>query len=175
MIKELKGKDSTEYATVTDEIAILYERMAEHHADVEKLFNDSKSIREKVQGADHPDYAYTLYWLAGWYEQSGRFKEAGLPLQQALTIVFNHVDKYAYTLTERQQITYQHKLQMYLDAFVRCLLRAGEGDETAYRQVLAWKGSTLVRQRAQALVAGSDELEKLRHELRTVVPAMGGR
>ena len=170
IIADLKGRRSAEYAGLLDDLACLYQRMAEHEGDVESMYQEALDARKAVQGADHPDYAFTLYGMATWYERQRQFDDAALKLQQALAIVFAHLEKYAYSLTEREQLAYQQKLQMYLDGFLRCLLESGEGAETAYRQVLTWKGSTLVRQRAQSLFDESPELADLRSKLRTLVP-----
>jgi hypothetical protein len=74
IVAQVKGTNSTEYASLLDELGSLYELMEEHKDDVESVFRDSLAIREKVQSDAHPDYAFTLYELAGWYERTGRFK-----------------------------------------------------------------------------------------------------
>ncbi len=162
--------ESLEYATVLRDTSCLYSRMDEHADEVQASYDEALEKFEQAVGRNHPEYAYTLYSLAGYYERTDRFGPAALQLQQALTIMFGHVEQYSYQQTEHEQLNYGRKLQIYLDAYLRCLLKSGEGDESAYRQVLAWKGATLVRQRAQKLFEDSPELAALRNELRTIVP-----
>jgi tetratricopeptide (TPR) repeat protein/CHAT domain-containing protein len=172
VIREKKGEQSAEFATVLDQKAELYQLMPEYGDQVAGVYDQSLAIRENVQGKGHPDVAFTLYGMATWYERSTQYAEAGLRLQRALGIVFEHINNNSHTYTERQQIAYQHKLQLILDGFLRCMLRAGSGSENSYREVLAWKGSTLVRQRAQALFVDSPELAAMRAEQRQIVPQL---
>ena len=49
------------------------------YREAEKCYNETISVREKVFGKEHPEYAAALGNLASMYTQMGRFKEA-LPL-----------------------------------------------------------------------------------------------
>jgi CHAT domain-containing protein/tetratricopeptide (TPR) repeat protein len=173
VIREKKGEQSAEFATVLDRKAELYQLMPEYADQVVGVYDQALAIRESVQGKGHPDVAFTLYGMATWYERSKLYADAGRRLQRALSIVFEHINNNSHTYTERQQIAYQHKLQLILDGFLRCMLRADNASENAYREVLAWKGSTLVRQRAQALFDDSPELAAMRAEQRQIVPQLG--
>jgi tetratricopeptide (TPR) repeat protein/CHAT domain-containing protein len=173
VIREKKGEQSAEFATVLDHKAELYQLMPEYGDQVVRVYDQSLAIRESVQGKGHPDVAFTLHGMATWYERSAQYADAGRRLQRALSIVFEHINNNSHTYTERQQIAYQHKLQLILDGFLRCMLRADNASENAYREVLAWKGSTLVRQRAQTLFDDSPELAAMRAEQRQIVPQLG--
>jgi tetratricopeptide (TPR) repeat protein/CHAT domain-containing protein len=173
VILQKKSDQSAEFATVLERKAELYQMMDEYRDQIVPIYEKSLAIREAVQGKGHPDVAFTLYGLATWYERSALYADAGLRLQRALSIVYEHIGNNSHTYTERQQIAYQHKLQLILDGFLRCMLRSGDASENTYREVLAWKGSTLVRQRAQSLFDDSPELAEMRAEQRQIVPQLG--
>ncbi|MBK7408556.1 MAG: tetratricopeptide repeat-containing protein [Saprospirales bacterium] len=54
--------------------------------EAEKWYLDSKTIREKALGKEHPDYAWSLSNLAFLYKDMGRYEKAESLLLEALTI-----------------------------------------------------------------------------------------
>ncbi|HMP04766.1 MAG TPA: tetratricopeptide repeat protein, partial [Lacipirellulaceae bacterium] len=164
IVRDSKSESSAEYGARLHDLGALYEQMG-RFADAESNYTQALEVRKKTLGADHPDYALSLAGMASLHQRRGQYAEAALKLQEALEIVFAHVENNSYRLTERQQILYSQSLQFYLDSYLRCAVRVPEIAQLAYRHVLAWKGSTLVRQRAARLVADTPELAALRGEL----------
>ncbi|MCP4439715.1 MAG: CHAT domain-containing protein [Aureispira sp.] len=72
-IQKVSIPQSLNYANTLEAIANSY------HYDLSKydlalpLYIESKNIREKTLGKDHPDYATSLYRLAGLYENMGNY------------------------------------------------------------------------------------------------------
>ena len=69
------GKEHPKYATVLNNLAILYLKMG-RYARTESLHLEAKSIREKALGKEHPYYANTINNLANLYSKMGNRERA---------------------------------------------------------------------------------------------------
>ena len=105
------------------------------------------AIRKAVLGEHHPDTATSLNNLAVLLEAQGDYAAAKPLLEQAVDICRDNLDLAADAQTERQQMAMADMLRSTLDAYLSAAPRAGIADGASYRQVLAWKGAILERQR----------------------------
>ena len=78
------------------------------------------------------------------------------------------LERSAVGLTEQQQLAHGQMLRYRLDSYLSLLSRLEERDEAGFRAALAWKGSTLVRQRAMRLLADKPEIAEKFAELQQV-------
>jgi len=100
-----------------------------------------------VLGERHPDTATSLNNLAVLLEAQGDYAAAKPLFEQAVDISRHNLDLAADAQTERQQMVMAAKLRFHLNAFLSAAPRAGIAAGSSYRQVLAWKGAVLERQR----------------------------
>ena len=98
-------------------------------------------------GERHPDTATSLNNLAYLLEAQGDYAAAKPLYEQAVDISRHNLDLAAAAQTERQQMAMADMLRFHLDAFLSAAPRVGIADGASYRQVLAWKGAILERQR----------------------------
>jgi CHAT domain-containing protein len=132
-------------------------------------YQQTLDLRKKILHPNHPDIASTLSGMAGVYQRLGRYDEAASLLKLALAIVFEHIEHESLGYNEHDQLVVGQAQRFYLDNLLRCALRSDKHADAAFRAVLAWKGSTLVRQRAARMVAESPELQPVFDELQSVV------
>jgi tetratricopeptide (TPR) repeat protein/CHAT domain-containing protein len=134
------------------------------------LYQRALAIREKALGAEHPGTAEILTSLAGLYQFHGDHTKA-LPLhQQALAICRANLDLTANAQSERQQLAMVENMRYELDVLVTLIVDRNGLAEDAYREVLAWKGAVLARQRATRLArqGATPELKQTFDELQAV-------
>ena len=117
------------------------------YAAAKPLYEQALAIRKAVLGERHPDTATSLNNLAWLLEAQGDYAAAKPLLEQAVDISRHNLDLAADAQTERQQMAMADMLRSSLDAFLSAAPRAGIAAGASYRQVLAWKGAILERQR----------------------------
>jgi len=167
VLKKALGEAHPDYATSLNNLAALYDSMGDH-ARALPLYQQALEIRRKALGEAHPDYAMSLNNLAALYNSMGDHARA-LPLyQQALPIAREHRENSALVQSERQQRAMLATTRPYLDNYLGFVQHARFVAAPVYREVLAWKGATLARQRAMRAVAGEPELAPLFAELQAV-------
>jgi CHAT domain-containing protein len=85
IFKEVQGEKHPSYATILNNLAMVYKDMGDHKAAL-PLCKKALEIRKEALGEKHPEYAVGLHNLAALYYSMGEYK-AALPLcKQALAI-----------------------------------------------------------------------------------------
>lgn len=164
-IKEKRfGTDNPSYATTLANLAVV--KLLEQDLDqAEQLGRKALGINERAQSTMHPEYGRNLTLLAFIDELRGAPAEAAPLYRQALEIAKASLDSAALVQTERSQLLNARLAQSAVNRYLSCLIRLNRSDE-AYRAVLAWKNSTLLRQRRIHLAAAAPQLRPLLEELR---------
>ena len=152
--KEALGETHPSYATDLNNLAGLYRSMGDY-ARAEPLYVEARAIRKAALGEKHPAYALSLDNLAFLYTAMDRPAEAEPLYRQALAISRASLEATAAVQSERQQLAMGQGLRHQLDNYVSLGLNSEEFARSIFREVLLWKGSTLVRQRGMRL-AGED-------------------
>ena len=144
--KAVLGEHHPDTATSLNNLALLLEAQGDYAA-AKPLYEQALAIHKAALGERHPDTATSLNNLAGLLEAQGDYAAAKPLLEQAVDISRHNLDLAADAQTERQQMVMADMLRYSLDAFLSAAPRAGIADGASYRQVLAWKGAILERQR----------------------------
>jgi len=150
--KTILGERHPDYATSLNNLAVLYTSMGDA-AKAEPLCLKTLQIVKNVLGERHPDYATCLTNLAVLYSSMGDVLKAEPLCLQALEILRDVLARAALVQSERQQLAMGQMLRYRLDSYVSFTLQSGQFQASAAREILRWKGATLVRQRAMRLAA----------------------
>ncbi|APZ93239.1 CHAT domain-containing protein [Fuerstiella marisgermanici] len=150
--KKVFGEHHPEYTQSLENVASLHSLLGEY-AKAEPLFEQALKIRKKVHGREHPDYATTLDNMASVYEMTGDYGRSEQFASDSLRLTRSLLDRSAVILSERQQLAMSQMLRHRLDSYVSLTLESDEFLSQAARQVLQWKGATLVRQRSMRRAA----------------------
>jgi CHAT domain-containing protein/Flp pilus assembly protein TadD len=152
--KKVVGEEHPGYVPILNNLALLYESRGDY-AQAEQFYLQCKEISKKVFGEEHLDYAMTLNNLAGLYESAGEYARAEPLAANALEITLKHLQRTSLVLSERQQLAMNQSLRFRLDHYVSLAIEEGDTYRSkAARQILTWKGATLVRQREMRKAAG---------------------
>jgi CHAT domain-containing protein/Tfp pilus assembly protein PilF len=151
------GENNHDYATSLNNLAWVYAAQGDY-ARAEPRYRQALEIKKKVLGEDHPDYAASLHNLANLYFRQGDYARTEPLYRQALAIIRRHVEATAVVQSERQQLAMLQSARQYLDAYLMLAVRSGQFTEPAYREMLAWKGMVLRRQRLSRAAGESPEL-----------------
>ena len=149
-------------ATSLNNLAMLLDSQGDYAA-AKPLYEQALAINKAVLGERHPATATSLNNLAGLLDAQGDYAAAKPLYEQAVAISRNNLDLLADAQTERQQMVMADLLRSGLDAFLSASPQVGIADGVSYRQILAWKGAILERQR------------RLRDLRRLLVPTPGPR
>jgi CHAT domain-containing protein/tetratricopeptide (TPR) repeat protein len=150
--KEVLGLNHPWYALGLNKLAWLYQVQGDH-VRAEQLYRNVLDIQKKVLRENHPDYAYSLRNLAVLYYTQRDYAQAEPLLRQAVEIIRRQLDATAAVQSERQQLAMLQSVRCFIDNYLTLIAQSGHYAEPAYREVLAWKGIVLRRQR-QARAAG---------------------
>ena len=158
--KRALGEEHPDYATSRKGLAGLHELMGDY-AKAEPHYRKATEIYKKALGEDHPHYATSLSHLAGLYRSMGDDAKAEPLMRQALQVTRESVEATALVLSERQQLAMAEGLRYQLDRYLSLAMISGKYRQQAYRELLAWKGATLVRQRQMREVAENVDVAPL--------------
>ena len=150
--KRTLGERHPEYAASLNNLAVLYGDMGDY-ARAEPLYIQASELWKRTLGENHPDYATSLIGLAFLYAAMDRAAEAEPLYRQALAISRRSLEATAAIQSERQQLAMGWGLRPQLDAYLSLTANSGRYAGDVFREVLLWKGSTLVRQRGMRLAA----------------------
>ncbi|WP_013630017.1 CHAT domain-containing protein [Rubinisphaera brasiliensis] len=167
ILKKALGEDHPSYATPLNNLALLYRKLGDS-ARAEPLLLECSKILKKSLGEQHPDYATNLNNLAALYESMGDYAKAEPLCVQAVQISGRHIERTAAILSEQQQLAFGQTFRHQLDGYLTLAQRLSDHDEEAFRLVLRWKGSTLVRQRAARLLSDEPTIAPLFADLQQV-------
>ena len=159
------GEMHPRYAASLHNLAGLYVSMGDD-AKAEPLCKQALEIRRKVLGEAHPDFAASLTSLAFLAYSRGDYAQAEPLHKQALDIIRSSLDTTSLAQSERQQLAMAQAVRYQLDNYVSLGLGAKRFAHEVFAQVLAWKGATLVRQRAMRLAAADPTIAAAFGELR---------
>jgi tetratricopeptide (TPR) repeat protein len=155
--KQALGEHHPDYATGLNNLAALYDSM-EDYSQALPLYRQALEIRKQALGEQHPAYAVSLNNLAALYEEMGDFAQAEPLQRRGLQIECSNLELAAAAQSERQQLAMARYLRVTLDGYLSLAPRAGQPADRAYRHVLAWKGTVLLRQRRLHLQRQRPEL-----------------
>ncbi len=137
-------------------------------AKAEPLYVSAMAIQEKALGTDHPSYLLTQARLAELFITRRQFDRAEPMLRSSLESRLKSLDAAAVTQSERQQLAATAQARSRLGAYIYLAIGAPQFQETAYRYVLAWKGSVFARQMAIRAARSNPELQATCDELQLV-------
>ena len=158
--KDLLGDQHGNYATAISNLADLYHLKGDD-AKAGALHEQVVEIR-RISGGDlHPSYASSLCDLAGFYRATGKIERAASLYRQALEISRKNLELNAAGQSERQQLALAGTMRYQLDHFISLGLQTESLVPEIFAEVLRWKGSTLVRQRAMRVAASDPAVAEL--------------
>ncbi len=134
-----------EFAKTLNKLAKLYKEQGDY-TRAEPLCSQASEIRKKILGENHPDYAAVLNDLARLHQDRGDYAGAEPLARQAVETIRRHTEAMAVVESNRQQLSMLQSERKYLDDFLGLTAISGHGIESAYREMLAWKGIVLRRQ-----------------------------
>jgi WD40 repeat protein/CHAT domain-containing protein/tetratricopeptide (TPR) repeat protein len=163
--KEL-GADHLLYVRALRELAGLYHRMGDYD-QAEPLFLEALDYYRRRMGEGHPDTISVVAGLARLYRDRGQYGKAEPLAWLALQAARELLSTTASVESERQQLASLALLRERLDLYLSLAGPAGLLGETIYAPVLAWKGSTFLRQERLRADRADPEGAPLRAELRS--------
>ena len=151
------GYVEKEYAESLINLAGLYQDQGDY-SRAEPPIRQALQIRKRILGVNHPDYAAGLHDLAHLYQRQGDYARAEPLFRQAAMLIRRHVEATATVQSERQQLAMLQHAHHYLNCYLTLAAASGRYSEPAYRELLAWKGMSLRRNRPARAVAQGPEL-----------------
>ena len=167
IFKRVLGENHPGYATSLNNLALLYWAQGDY-ARAEPLCRQAIKIDKNVLGENHPMYALSLSNLALLYKTQGDYARAEPLYRQALEITRKLVDATAVVQSPRQQLAMQQSVRVYLDSYLDLAVTRGHSTQLAYRQMLAWKGMVLRRDRQVRAAKQTPELTAAFSQLQKV-------
>jgi CHAT domain-containing protein/tetratricopeptide (TPR) repeat protein len=158
------GEWHPDYALCLHNLACFYAAIG-NFAKAEGMYLQCLQIRERALGSQHADHTQSLMNLADLYACMKESEKAEPLYTRALSITRDLCEQTSVIQSERQQLAMGQMLRYRLDSFVSFALNCGQFHASAAREVLRWKGATLLRQRLMRLAANdpavSDQCGKL--------------
>ena len=158
------GQEHPSYATSLNNLGGLYESMGDY-ASAEPFYHQALEIAGKALGEQHPVFAVSLNSLGRLYDATADYERAESFYRRALKLTRRHLTLTSAVQSERQQLAMAQMLRGRLDSYLSLCLRARRFSESAYREVLAWKGTVLNRQRQAKALADEPRLAPTFREL----------
>ncbi|QDU94025.1 CHAT domain-containing tetratricopeptide repeat protein [Lignipirellula cremea] len=146
IFRKVNGAESPEYATCLNNLGYC-SWVRGNTQRGEKLVRDALAIRSKVLGEAHPDTISTVVLLAGKQFENGDYQQAAASYERCLLAGRQRMTEAADFQSERQQLQLARKQKDHLSVLVSLALTHPEFHESAFRELLEWKGSILLRQR----------------------------
>ena len=165
--KNVLGEEHPDYVTSLNNMAMFYETMGDY-ARAEPLYLQCREIQKNVLGEEHPNYATTLNNMAGLYHALRQSTQAEAFASASLSLTRSLLEKSSIIQSERQQLAMNQMLRYRLDSYLSLALDNPEFQAKAAREVLQWKGATLVRQRAMRQAAEEPAISARFAELQQV-------
>ena len=185
--KKVLGENHPDYARSLNNLATLFQaqsnaarvgamfqaletqkkHLGEHHphyaASLENLtiwcqaqsdFFQALETRKKVRDENHGDYSQDLSNLIDLFH----YARAEPLFRQAASLIRRHIEATAVIQSERQQLAMLQDNRFYLDNYLGFAMDSGQYAERAHRELLAWKGMVVRRNRLARAAAQSPEL-----------------
>ncbi|MCH7726070.1 MAG: tetratricopeptide repeat protein, partial [Planctomycetes bacterium] len=164
IIEKTLGPEHPSFSYALNNLGILLSRVGDFKAAKELLLR-SREILAKTMGEKHPAYATCLDNLAGLHRAVGEIEQAANHYRKAISIHKTLLQATSEIQSERQQLAMAEDLRTTLDQFLSLAIEADRWSEQAFRDVLAWKGATLVRQRQMRAVGEDEDIAPLFEKL----------
>lgn len=161
---KILGKEHPAYAISLGNLASMYLATG-NVLKAETLCAQTVEICANSLGRQHPVYAESLTNLAFLYGVQRKIDRAVPLFREALQVTRASLETAAVVQSERQQLAMAEGLRGQLDGLLSVAVLAGDYQEPAFREVLAWKGATLVRQRQLRKVIENDQAAPLFRQL----------
>ncbi len=161
------GEQHPDYSESLLLLALVEMRLG-HAQAAEALIGKAISLSEAALGPSHPNLPGLHMNLAIIRFSQGNTSEALTLFQRALEASHDLLEMTARAQSERQQLAMEDSVRGLLDVFLSAALLDPSYQETAYREVLRWKGATLVRQREIRKVGQHPDLAPLFRKLQRV-------
>ena len=165
--KKVLGDEHPDYAATLNNLGQFYQTMGDY-ARAEPLFLQCQQIQKTMLGEEHPHYAHVLGNLSFLYRTMQQHSKAEAFAAESMSLARSLLDKSSIILSERQQLAMNQMLRYRLDSYLSLALDNPEFQAKAAREVLQWKGATLVRQRAMRLAAEEPGISERFVELQQV-------
>ena len=166
--KKALGENHPDYALSLNNLGGLYKAQGDFPR-AEQVFRQALEIWKKARGENHPHYTTILCNLAFLYQDAGDFPRAEPYLRQAVRIIRRQLEATAVIQSERQQLAMLQNNRDYLDSYLNLAVASGRCSESAYRELLAWKGMVVRRNRLARAATQSPELTATFSHLQRVV------
>ncbi len=166
--RQMLGEAHPDFADSLNNLAWLYCNMSDF-ARAEPLYLQALQINKRVLGEQHPKYAVSLNNLATLYDAMGDCGRAEPLYRQGLAISRHSLEDSSLVQSQRQQLAMTLSVRHQLDSLVSLAVRTKQFHTETFREVLAWKGATLVRQRQMRKVANEEAISPLFAQLRQTV------
>lgn len=145
--RKVYGEGHPEFALSLNNLAFWHFRKGDNIRATE-LFSRALSIYREALGDGHPTTVWTINSLAEMRRASGDLKEAESLSFDSLNRTRQQIENASLVLSERQQLALGELFRNQLDGYLSLALESGEFSDKAAREVLNWKGATLIRQRS---------------------------
>jgi CHAT domain-containing protein len=164
-----RAKDRTEPDRVSRQNVLMYMSLFEgKYGDALAHAQEALGVARQIFGQSHPSVAQMLLPLAVVQEQLGRLDESQASLSQALSMIRRHLDFSFMAQSEDEQLRMTQIYRSFVDAWLSARLRHRQlDDRETWEQVLSWKGTVFVQQRAirQLMQGGPPRVRELFREL----------
>ena len=134
----------------------------------QSLYREAIEITTKALGAGHLQHATHRNRLGMLFLRMGNYRQADTQMRQALAIGRRHLELASVVQSERQQLAMVRQLRHFWDGYFSLVVESGIFGESAYRELLAWKGSITRRQRMVRSVGKDPRLQPLFAQLQRV-------
>jgi CHAT domain-containing protein/tetratricopeptide (TPR) repeat protein len=166
--KTVLGEGHPEYANALACLAKLYcDR--QDFARAEPLFRQALEIRAKTLGTGHPEYATAVSNLGTLCRARGDFAQAEKLYRQACGVFRAQLEATSVVQSERQQLAMLQSVRRFLDNYLSLAVESRRYADQVYREMLAWKGSVLLRQRQMRAAGTTAETSAVFGQLQRVV------
>ena len=165
--KEILGENHSDYAMSLNNLAMLLHSQGDY-VGAEPLYSHAMEIRKSTLGEMHPDYAQSLNNLAFLHHSLGDYTKAEPLYNHALKISLANLKLAAPLHTERRQLAITAVARYQLHNYLGMATVAPDFYESAYRQLLAWKGVVLENQQTARAVRDQPDFREKFVELERV-------
>jgi CHAT domain-containing protein/tetratricopeptide (TPR) repeat protein len=162
----LPGNERDRYRTLSN-LAFLHIFDGKHDEAL-TLFSEAANGRKALLGEEHLDYADTLADAARLRLMRGEFERAVAATRHSLAITRRSLELTSAAQSERQQLAMASLFRDRLDLLLTAAEKAPETASDTFSEILAWKGSTLVRQRAMRQLSQQESIASKYKQLQVI-------
>jgi CHAT domain-containing protein/tetratricopeptide (TPR) repeat protein len=134
----------------------------------EQLFWEALAVSMAISRDRGPQSLLGITSLGQLYTVKGNYERAEAAMRLATELSRDNLDVAANSQSDQQQLAMTKSLRHRLDGCLAIAARTETYQESAYEQLLAWKGTVLARQQAVRSVTDQPELAPLFSDLQKV-------